>query len=439
MQQQQYLMAAQQQMAPAQQYAHSYSQSLAPAQMSIPQQVPIQPAQSAQPPATAQATPPPLFAPTQQSTPPKAANPAELGPGHIDFKPPMNKQSNYHRGSSGDGFGRQPPRGDFLPRNTHENYRYPGPPRSEMRPRMPSPRERGPPPHQRGFSQPRSQSPVNLVQPPPHQRGFSQPRSQSPVNLVQPPPHQRGFSQPRSQSPVNLVQHTYSDNPVHEDYQRTEYNVETQWNEKDGKNETVVETRRADIDDSLYGEHPDNPPAFLQDKAQPKPTSSSKTEKPAMNLSSGMSQRDKEDEHLYANTGMAKSSAPTVDSLRMNREGVGVIPGLGEPVNNVSTSIPVQKDEPKAKSANAENMLASLGKLMTELQGLKGLTSSLQLLNALPQVKKEKSERALSEEANKKAAALLANESDSDGESQVCYVFTCLYTSTCHSNNNVRQ
>ena len=220
------------------------------------------------------------------------------------------------------------------------------------------------------------------------------------------------------------MQNTYNDAPVHEDYQRTESNAETQWNEKD---ETVVKMRRADIDDSLYGEHPDNPPTFLQDESHPKPTSSSKTEKlkPAMNLSSGMSQRDKEDEHLYANTGMTKSSAPTVASPSINREGVGVIPGLGEPLSKASPILPVQEEEKaKAKSANAENMLASLGKLMTELQGLKGLTSSLQLLNALPQVKKDKSDQALSEEANKKAAALLANESDSDGESQVCFVFT---------------
>ena len=140
-----------------------------------------------------------------------------------------------------------------------------------------------------------------------------------------------------------------------------------------------------------------------------------------------------------------KSDEPTISSLRKDA-GMTAIPGLGGGFE--------EQEKDAAKSAEgatratpqntqragegeggggtqANQMIKSLGKFVSQLQTLKGLTSSLQLLQALPKVgeeakkavdptkPKESSEAELSEETKRKVAALLATESDSDGE-QVC-------------------
>ena len=135
----------------------------------------------------------------------------------------------------------------------------------------------------------------------------------------------------------------------------------------------------------------------------------------------------------------------TISSLR--KEAVAMIPGLGggfeeeEREANApaeSTSKPPdaeadsleQTSEQKAGVVGdpnqATHMIQSLGKIVSQLQTLKGLTSSLQLLQTFPKEgkeeapgrskPKERSESELTEETKRKVAALLASESDSDGE-----------------------
>lgn len=99
-----------------------------------------------------------------------------------------------------------------------------------------------------------------------------------------------------------------------------------------------------------------------------------------------------------------------------------------------------------ASGKQANHMIQSLGKLVSQLQTLKGLTSSLELYHSLPKgggvggevgggggggeeargaqettKPKESSETELSEETKRKVAALLATESDSDGEQVIIY------------------
>lgn len=86
------------------------------------------------------------------------------------------------------------------------------------------------------------------------------------------------------------------------------------------------------------------------------------------------------------------------------------------------------KEEVNVGGNQANHMIQSLGKIVSQLQTLKGITSSLQLLHTLPKESKEevrkadvispkeRSETELSEETKRKVAALLATESDSDGE-----------------------
>ena len=97
-------------------------------------------------------------------------------------------------------------------------------------------------------------------------------------------------------------------------------------------------------------------------------------------------------------------------------------------------------------------MMESLGKIVSQLQTLQGLTSSLKLLHTMPKEggggggdggstrgrsapsegeRAAMREKELSEDTKRKVAALLANESDSDGEQVqvqcIIYVCTCIY------------
>ena len=152
----------------------------------------------------------------------------------------------------------------------------------------------------------------------------------------------------------------------------------------------------------------------------------------------------------------------TLSSLRKD---TAFIPGLGgfekeETASPMAPHAQTGTKEAKAASQTLSNnptnqMIESLGKIVSQLQTLQGLTSSLQLLQALPKGQQEavkaaaermretdggggggggrgggggqQTERELSEETKRKVAALLASESDSDGEQ----VYTYLCTSAC--------
>lgn len=156
-----------------------------------------------------------------------------------------------------------------------------------------------------------------------------------------------------------------------------------------------------------------------------------------------------------------KSDEPTISSLRKDPGGT-TIPGLGggfeqqekdsaKSAENAAATTASQQNMQRAGEGEggapggndgggqANQMIKSLGKFVSQLQTLKGLTSSLQLLQALPKgggsgeepkkvveppKPKESSEAELSEETKRKVAALLATESDSDGE-QVWFMYVC--------------
>ena len=136
----------------------------------------------------------------------------------------------------------------------------------------------------------------------------------------------------------------------------------------------------------------------------------------------------------------------TISSLRKEPT---VIPGLGgfekeEAATAMPQSLSTKEDSKQASSENpngnpANQMIESLGKIVSQLQTLQGLTSSLQLLQTLPKGQQEAGraivesvreasrggggdgeggggDRELSEETKRKVAALFASESDSDGE-----------------------
>ncbi len=171
-----------------------------------------------------------------------------------------------------------------------------------------------------------------------------------------------------------------------------------------------------------------------------------------------------------------KSDEPTISSLRKD-PGVTTIPGLGggfEEQDKTATNLAEGGGTTVAAShqsmqragegeggapgntgvgpgggggGQANQMIKSLGKFVSQLQTLKGLTSSLQLLQALPKggngggveakkvgeppKPKESSEAELSEETKRKVAALLATESDSDGEqARTCGVIVLVQV--CH-------
>jgi len=148
----------------------------------------------------------------------------------------------------------------------------------------------------------------------------------------------------------------------------------------------------------------------------------------------------------------ARTSVKDEATLSSLRKDSAFIPGLGGfEKEETPVGPPAQsgtKEEPKAANQTTSNnptnqMIESLGKIVSQLQTLQGLTSSLQLLQALPKGQQEavkaaaermretdgggggggrggsggqQTERELSEETKRKVAALLASESDSDGE-----------------------
>ena len=188
-----------------------------------------------------------------------------------------------------------------------------------------------------------------------------------------------------------------------------------------------------DVDEALYAEEPKTNPPSSSDTLVSKHASKPEPREPPKR------QLAHEDADLYGMTEETKT--PTIASLSKNTEDLGAIPGLGEissePAEHPtdpSPPPPAKTTKEPPKTDRTDKMLASLGKLMTELQGLKGLTSSLQLLQSLPRAEEKQeqvSEKEVSEEAKQKAAALLANESDSDGESQVGRVCVCVCVCVC--------
>ena len=118
----------------------------------------------------------------------------------------------------------------------------------------------------------------------------------------------------------------------------------------------------------------------------------------------------------------------SISSSSVDR-GAGGIPGLGElAVQQETYPPPVEEKGEKGKateekaSGKSNQVLESLGKIVSQLQTLQGLSSSLKLLQKMPKsereekVKEIEKEEELSEETKKKVAALLANESDSETE-----------------------
>ena len=193
--------------------------------------------------------------------------------------------------------------------------------------------------------------------------------------------------------------------------------------------------------------------------------------------------------------GHERPDQPTIPSW--NRD-PSLIPGLGElgempsgvmkgerategakPQPNPAPRAPGQEGTDAAGDEGgpqATKVMESLGKIVSQLQTLQGLTSSLKLLQKLPKDSEEgvsaaaaaavggglggglsevdraaMREKELSEDTKRKVAALLANESDSDGEQVlecacactgeresndiiICihvYVYTCMYSGTC--------
>ena len=142
---------------------------------------------------------------------------------------------------------------------------------------------------------------------------------------------------------------------------------------------------------------------------------------------------------LADETIFTKRDAPTIPSLQ--KEGAKrEIPGLGssdgpeeeeKKVNPNSDKQDVEKEAEEEKDlksslksqivdvfggSKAEKMIKSMERIVNQLQTLKGLESSLRVLQVMGEYNKESTEEASMEAARKKVAALLASESDSDGE-----------------------
>ena len=151
--------------------------------------------------------------------------------------------------------------------------------------------------------------------------------------------------------------------------------------------------------------------------------------------------------------GQESADGPTIPSWSGDP---GSIPGLGELERKTETGILTVSEHPAAveekqtgnqptgsqgqppgSGEDKSQMVESLGKIVSQLQTLQGLTSSLKLLQTMPKEggvsEKEKAamrEKELSEDTKRKVAALLANESDSDGEKVMVLLhvgFVCLY------------
>ena len=91
------------------------------------------------------------------------------------------------------------------------------------------------------------------------------------------------------------------------------------------------------------------------------------------------------------------------------------IPGL-DLADPVSSSKPVAPEPAATEENQSKEVLASLGKIVSQLQTLKGLSTSLKLLESLPGVKEKQQEVEKEEETKRTVAALLKDESDSEGE-----------------------
>lgn len=155
----------------------------------------------------------------------------------------------------------------------------------------------------------------------------------------------------------------------------------------------------------------------------------------------------------YPTEQQERPDQPTIPSWNKDPS---VIPGLGELEDHTSASNKEDRttEEEKATQqydsrpppANKEDttqMMESLGKIVSQLQTLQGLTSSLKLLQTMPKEgnaasasggtgRQKEGERAairekeLSEDTKRKVAALLANESDSDGEQVQVHMCVCV-------------
>lgn len=395
---------------------------------------------------------PPQSASQQQTQPPtpqdttKLATSADsggLGPGHIIEKPSMNDppkrysihNPDFQRGGGFRGQGSGPPRREFRPRGGDFRYRSPYGGRGMTRPRMPrpsEPRERGPSPRQwdQGYKQSPNWFDRGHLGPGMYDREeeefheHSSPRAPLREELG------RGPRDPQARETEEYIAPLNS----------------TLWPEDEKKNEFNRGERREMYPDDDYDrnrdsmfkqsppvDRPREPPGFPRDErigreppevshkqqfeGGPPSVVSEKESKDSLKM-----RLEQEDYDLYSSpaTESSQENQPTISSLRKEP---GSIPGLGELSSKAEPTESQTDNEPKP--GQTEKMLASLGKLMTELQGLKGLTSSLQLLQTLPkgqavsEIQKKVKDNDLSEEAKQKVAALLANESDSDGESQV--------------------
>ena len=131
--------------------------------------------------------------------------------------------------------------------------------------------------------------------------------------------------------------------------------------------------------------------------------------------------------------GQEGEDGPTIPSWSSDPSS---IPGLGEldteTESQTMSESAAQEKQPGNQPTESQGqppkenlqMVESLGKIVSQLQTLQGLTSSLKLLQTMPKEgggvsEKEKAamrEKELSEDTKRKVAALLANESDSDGE-----------------------
>ena len=144
-----------------------------------------------------------------------------------------------------------------------------------------------------------------------------------------------------------------------------------------------------------------------------------------------------------------QADQPTIPSWNIDPSD---IPGLGE-LGQPTTGEGLVEEKPPPnypsksqgptpdKKEDTSQMMESLGKIVSQLQTLQGLTSSLKLLQTMPKDGREAGstqgvsgsagvsegekaaikEKELSEDTKRKVAALLANESDSDGEQVQLY------------------
>ena len=385
---------------------------------------------------------------------------------------PANRYSirnpDFQRGGGFRGRGSQPPRREFRPRGGDFRYRSPYGGRGMTRPRMPHPsRPRGPSPRHwdQGYNQSSNRferdhrGPGMYDQEEEEEEEFhehSGPGSsvtQSREELGRGPREPEAHKGDDYRAPINSVEQALwpKDNEKNE-FKRGERRETYPDDDYDRERNSVMFKQTPPVE--RQRERPVFPRDVQVEREIEPPIVSHKRQfdgGPPSGIGEKVSKDllkirlEQEDHELYASPAAESSQKhqPTISSLREEAVSSGVIPGLGELDNAAAPTEPQAEKEPK--SEQADKMLASLGKLMTELQGLKGLTSSLQLLQALPkgqavsELQKQVREKDLSEEAKQKVAALLANESDSDGESQVqigCGIETCTWCVGCTCNTH---